>query len=167
MPTTAATPETVFLNAPSPNALIQQSAADYVRNLPDEFWSPDFGQQKDETGAYEFSFTIWEQHYEARKEALREYLYRALSEGHTILESFSHHRPTADFTDPDLGGISDTLWNIKGTRRLDLHGTISAFTRTFIDSKMNADYLSEHLANRIFGFGMRVATWLEPTISSQ
>jgi hypothetical protein len=32
---------------------------------------------------------------------------------------------------------------------------------------MNAEYLSEHLANRIFGFGMRVATWLEPSFSSQ
>ena len=160
-------PTTTRLNASSPNALLQQSAADYVRCLPDDFWSPDFGQQKDETGAYEFSFTIWEKHYEARKEAMREYLYRALSEGRTILESFSHNRPTADFTNPDLGGISDTLWDIKGTRRLDLHGTTSPYTRTFIDSRMNADYLSEHLTNRIFGFGMRVATWLETSISSQ
>ena len=160
-------PTTARLNASSPNALLQQSAADYVRCLPDDFWSPDFGQQKDETGAYEFSFTIWEKHYEARKEAMREYLYRALSEGRTILESFSHNRPTADFTNPDLGGISDILWDIKGTRRLDLHGTTSPFTRTFIDSRMNADYLSEHLTNRIFGFGMRVATWLETSISSQ
>jgi hypothetical protein len=167
MPTTAGTSETVCLNEPSPNALIQQSAAEYVRNLPHDFWSPEFGQQKDETGTYEFSFTIWEKHYEARKEAMREYLYRALCEGRTILESFSHNRPTSDFSNPDLGGISDTLWNIKGTRRLDLHGTVSPFTRIFIDSLMNADYLSEHLANRIFGFGMRVATWLEPSISSQ
>jgi len=164
MPTTAPTSES---NAPSPNALIPKSAAEYVRNLPHDFWSSDFGQQKDQTGAYEFSFTIWEKHYEARKEAMREYLYRALSEGRTILESFSHNRPTADFTNPDLGGCSDTLWNIQGTRRLDIHGTISPYTRTFIDSAMNPDYLSEHLANRIFGFGMRVATWLEPSISSQ
>lgn len=167
MPTSPATSETVRLSASSPNALAQQSAADYVRSLPHGFWSPNFGQQMDETGAFEFSFTIWEQHYEARKEAMREYLYRALSEGRTILESFSHDRPTADFTNPDLGGCSDTLWNITGTRRLDIHGTISPYTRTFIDSAMNPDYLSEHLANRIFGFGMRVATWLQPSISSQ
>ena len=148
------------------NALIAKSASDYVRNLPHDFWSPDFGQQKDQTGTYDFSFPIWQQHYEARREAMHEYLYRALSEGRTILESFSHNRPTADFTNPDLGGCSDTLWNIKGTRRLDIHGTISPYTRTFIDSAMNPDYLSEHLANRIFGFGMRVATWLEPPIPS-
>jgi hypothetical protein len=167
MLTTPPTSETVFLKASSPKVLLQQSAADYVLNLPDNFWSPDFGQQNDETGAYEFSFTIWEKHYQARKEAMREYLHRELSEGCTILESFSHNRPTADFTNPNLGGISDTLWNIKGIRRLDLHGTITPLTQTFVDSHMNADYLSEHLTNRIFGFGMRVATWLEPSISSQ
>ncbi len=167
MLTPSPTSETALLKASSPNALLQQSAADYVRNLPEDFWSPDFGQPKDETGAHEFSFTIWEKHYQARKEAMREYLYRALSEGCTILESFSHTRPTADFTNPDLGGISDTLWNIKGTRRLDLHGTITPFAQTLVDSHMNADYLSEHLTNRIFGFGMRVATWLESSISSQ
>ena len=143
MPTTAATSKT--------------SAVNYERYLADEFWSPDFRQTSFST----FSFTVWEQHYQARKNAMREYLYRALSEGLTILESFSHDHPTADFTSSNVTGCADTLWNIKGTRRLDIHGTVSDYAQPFIASCMTPTYLSDHLANRIFGFGMRVATWLE------
>jgi hypothetical protein len=145
---------------PSSNTLRRLAGDDYVRNLPEDFWSPVFGQARDRD-AYNFSFEKWHVHYKERQTAMQLFFEEWLRQGGTILESFSDNRPTANFAEADRNGCADTLWNVKGTRRMDIHGNITDYQRPFLDPYMTPEYLAEHLASRMFGFNLRVATWLE------
>lgn len=146
---------------PSPSSLTRLASEDYIRNLPNGFWSPVYTQEEDQTEAYEFNFNSWQEHYNARKAAMRQFIEDWLKQDGTILESFSDDRPTADFTEAYRNGCTDVLWNLKGTRRLDLHGTITQYDQPFLPTYMTPQFLAEHLTNRMFAFNMRVATWLE------
>jgi hypothetical protein len=148
----------------STSTLTRLAANDYVRNLPDDFWSPVFGQPNHRDEAYEFNFDQWQAHYQERKRVMQHFIEDWLRHGGTILESFSDDRPTTDFTEAYRNGCCDTLWNLKGTRRMDIHGTISNYSRPFIDKAMTPAYLANHLASRLFAFNMRFATWLEPPL---
>ena len=145
---------------PSTNTLRRLAGDDYVQNLPEDFWSPVFGQARN-CDAYDFNFDLWQAHYQERKTAMQRFFENWLRQGGTILESFSDQRPTADFTEPYRNGCPDTLWSVKGTRCMDIHSNISDYQRPFLDPYMTPEYLAEHLACRMFGFNLRVATWLE------
>lgn len=146
---------------PSLATLTRLASDDYIRNLPDDFWSPVFGQTANRSSAYEFNFDLWHAHYNARKASMQNFFETWLAKGGTILQSFSDDRPTLDFTEEYRNSCPDILWNTKGTRRVDLHGTISPYEQPFLAPYMTPAYLAEHLACRMFGFNMRVATYLE------
>lgn len=146
---------------PPLNTLKRIAGQDYIKNLPGDFWSPVFGQPENRGEAYNFDFERWQRHLEARKMSMRFYIAYHLSQGGTILESFSDMAPTVDFTEPFANGCADTLWRVDGVRRLDKNGVIQKGETPFLPEYMNAEHLADHLTNRVFGFGMRVATWLE------
>ena len=111
---------------PSTNTLRRLAGDDYVRNLPEDFWSPVFGQARNRD-AYDFNFEKWQAHYHERKTAMQRFFENWLRQAGTILESFSDDRPTADFTEAYRNGCPDTLWNVKGHKT---HGYPWQLTRT-------------------------------------